>query len=1327
MDHPNVARVLDAGATEGGRPYFVMELVQGVPLTRYCDEHRLTVRQRLELFVPVCRAVQHAHTKGIIHRDLKPSNVLVALYDGRPVPKVIDFGIAKATGPRLTERTLFTEFGSIVGTLEYMSPEQAELNQLDVDTRSDVYSLGVILYELLTGTTPLDRQRLPEAGVLELLRRIREEDPPKPSTRLSTTEELPAIAASRGLEPRRLSGLVRGELDWIVMRALEKDRGRRYETANAFAMDLERYLRDEPVLAGPPGAGYRLRKFLRRHKGPVLAAALVVGALVAGIIGTTCQAVRATLAERLLGVRFDQLKQASQAKDEAIEQERAANAAKEAALERERAEKEAKEEALTQTKAALKQSDAVAVLVESVFRGVDPEAAVSDLNGELVRRLDEVAARLEKEYAGDALVQARLRNAMGLTRLGLGEFDKAAALFRQALNAREAALAPDHPDTLESQSNLGEAYRRSGQMGRALLLHTRALEGRRAKLGPDDDATLESMNFLAMTYVDSGDLGTALPMLKDVLNRRLAKGNADDPLVLSAMNNLAQGYVRAGRLAKAVTLHKAAWDRAGEVLGPDHPATLQYLHDLAVAHHTSGQFGKALPLLEEAVRLRTAKLGPEHPHTLRSTNDLAGVLVSMGEFERGLELHKQVWEKMKVRLGPDHPGTLVTQGDLALAYHDAGQLDKAVPLLEDAVGKMRKQLGADHPATLICASNLGKTYLDAGRIPDARKLLEETLGRMKARFGPDYLLTLKAMNDLGVAYLDADELDKALELLAPAREKLLAQRGADDDDVFASTLSLGTAYSRAGQPGKAIPLYEHALANRRARRGAGHPETLTSMLSLAGLYEEGGRYEDAVPLLESLVDNAKAARPARDEDAFELLARLAIAQERREQPALAEPVWVEAVAQAKKAHGPGHAVVAVTLTPLAVNRLQRGKYAEAEACLREALAIYEKESPDDWARFFAVSLLGASLTGQKKYAEAEPLLLEGYEGLKKRAGRIPAQNQDCLTQALRGILQLYEARDKQDQARKWRDKLAGALYERGATLTNQGQAAEGEPLLREVVRLAPTVPEGHLSLSIALMRLDRVGEAEAEAQEVVRLRPRLALAHHLLGQVYGRSGQRDKAVAALERALELGLDNCNAACDLAALRLDAGDVAAYRRGCRRVLERFGTTDDPGDAAFIARTCALLPFPDGDAERVLKLADRAVTGTEKHPLHTYFQLTKALAEYRAGEFTASVTRLQALAPKADGGREDATAFTVLALAQHRLGQTEEARAALANARAVAAARMADPREGRPFGQDWSDWVHFRILYREAEGLLTGAGTERPAPERKAASPAEGPGR
>jgi tetratricopeptide (TPR) repeat protein len=280
MDHANIARVLDGGTNSAGRPYFVMDLVKGVPITRYCDEHHLTPRQRLELFVPVCSAIQHAHQKGVIHRDLKPSNVLVALYDGRPVPKVIDFGVAKAAGQSLTDKTLVTGFGAIVGTLEYMSPEQAEINQLDIDTRSDIYSLGVLLYELLAGSPPFTRKEWEKVGLLEMLRVIREEEPTKPSAKLSTAEGLPTLAANRGTEPAKLTRLVRGELDWIVMKALEKDRNRRYETANGFAMDVQRYLTDEPVLACPPSAAYRLRKFARRNKAGLAVAALVLFFLV---------------------------------------------------------------------------------------------------------------------------------------------------------------------------------------------------------------------------------------------------------------------------------------------------------------------------------------------------------------------------------------------------------------------------------------------------------------------------------------------------------------------------------------------------------------------------------------------------------------------------------------------------------------------------------------------------------------------------------------------------------------------------------------------------------------------------------------------------------------------------------------------------------------------------------------------------------------------------------------------------------------------------------------------------------------------------------------
>jgi serine/threonine-protein kinase len=464
MDHPNIAKVFEAGKMDAGadalpgtawqgRPYFVMELVKGIPITQYCDQERLSPRERLQLLIPVCQAVQHAHQKGIIHRDLKPSNVIIALYDGKPIPKVIDFGVAKATGQKLTERTMFTEVGQIIGTLEYMAPEQAELNNLDIDTRSDIYSLGVILYELLTGAPPFTGKQLRSAAFAEMLRMIREVDPPRPSTKLSHCEELPSIAAKRKLEPRKLTRLMHGDLDWIVMKALEKDRGRRYETATGLAMDLERYLHDDPVLAGPPGASYRLHKFLRRNRGPVLAATLVLLALVLGVVLSSWQAFRAKQAEA----------SALRAEGQALAQKRRAD--EEAAIAR-----------------------AVSEFLRNDLLGqADPRAqsggAQSPVRNVTLRTiLDRAAARIPGRFREQPLVEAAIRETIGSAYHGLGEYDLAQLHLEAAATVYRDSLGGGDVVTLACEHNLAHLYKEQGQYAKAEALCLRMLEACRQKL-----------------------------------------------------------------------------------------------------------------------------------------------------------------------------------------------------------------------------------------------------------------------------------------------------------------------------------------------------------------------------------------------------------------------------------------------------------------------------------------------------------------------------------------------------------------------------------------------------------------------------------------------------------------------------------------------------------------------------------------------------------------------------------------------------------------------------------------------------------------------------
>jgi serine/threonine protein kinase/Flp pilus assembly protein TadD len=830
MDHPNIAKVLDAGTTDGGRPFFVMELVKGTPITRYCDEHKLTPRQRLELFVPVCQAIQHAHQKGIIHRDLKPSNVLVAMYDDRAVPKVIDFGVAKAAGQSLTDKTLLTGFGALVGTPEYMSPEQANLNNLDIDTRSDVYSLGVLLYELLTGTTPVDKKSLGQAALLEILRIVREVEPPRPSAKLSTLDTLPSVAANRGTEPARLSRLMRGELDWLVLKALEKDRTRRYETANGLARDIQRYLADEVVEARPPSVGYRVSKFVRRHKGQVLAAGLVLVALLAGITGTTFGLFRAEAARR------DEAQQRAAA-EQAAEAERLAKL--DADTKRQEAEKN--------LAFARKGNE----ILGSVFAGLDPKAnyaTVADLRNALRDNLNKAVKDLEGSAIGEPLEVAAMQNTLGTSLFSLGEPRLAVEVFRKALDTRKAKLGPDHPDTLTSMNNLAVAYRASGQLAKAVPLYEETLEKRKAKLGPDHPGTLTSMNNLAGAYQAVGQLAKAVTLFEETLEKRKAKLGPDHPHTLQTMNNLASAYQASGQLAKAVTLIEGTLEKMKAKLGLDHPDTLTSMDNLAVAYRESGQLAKAVTLHEEALMKLKAKLGPDHPDTLTSMNNLARAYQARGQVAKAVPLLEETLVKRKAKLGPDHPDTLQSMNNLALAYQASGQLAEAVTLFEETLEKMRAKLGPDHPNTLQTMNNLALAYQASGQLAKAVTLFEETLEKMRADLGPDHPDTLTSMNNLALAYSASGQLAKAVPLLEETPEKQKAKLGAEHPQTRGTMAILGMVLLQQKKWAEAEPVLQDCLASRQKQI----PDswlTFNTQSMLGGALLGQKKYAEAEPLL----------------------------------------------------------------------------------------------------------------------------------------------------------------------------------------------------------------------------------------------------------------------------------------------------------------------------------------------------------------------------------------------------------------------------------------------------------------------------------------------
>jgi serine/threonine protein kinase/tetratricopeptide (TPR) repeat protein len=567
MDHPNIAKVLDAGATDAGRPYFVMELVRGVPITEYCDSARLTTRQRLELFLPVCRAIQHAHQKGVIHRDIKPSNLLVTLYDSHPVPKVIDFGIAKAVGPAFAGHSVYTGFAQLVGTPTYMSPEQAEMTAQDVDTRADVYALGVVLYELLTGTTPFDGETLRAAGFDEMRRIIREDEPAKPSQRVTTlsAEKQSTVSGRRGVDGRHLGRQLRGGLDWVVMTCLAKDRTRRYESAGALAADIERYLRDEAVEACPPSKTYRVRTFARRNRRMLAVAGSFAVVLVTATVVSMWQAVKARDAlQEAVGTRKQAMTDAAiaQAVNNFLEKD------------------------------LLGQFNSVPQFPDEF--GENSELTVKEA-------IYRATASVGKRFKDQPLVEAALRMVIGKSYMSQASYQLALPQFERAVALHKYHLGHDHQDTLVSISNLAGVYSRTARHQDAIALRKQLLEYRVTRLGPDHPDTLADACNLAGAYQFASRWDESVPLLEQVIEKQLTLHGPTHPTTLNTMHTLAWHYFEADRFVESIALHQKVMDTIIFNSGPNNTSLIWVRMTFAQACMRVGKFDQADELLREAI------------------------------------------------------------------------------------------------------------------------------------------------------------------------------------------------------------------------------------------------------------------------------------------------------------------------------------------------------------------------------------------------------------------------------------------------------------------------------------------------------------------------------------------------------------------------------------------------------------------------------------------------------------------------------------------------------------------------------------------------------
>ncbi|MEM6468619.1 MAG: tetratricopeptide repeat protein [Planctomycetota bacterium] len=837
MDHHHIARVLDGGTTDSGRPYFAMELVKGIPLTQYCDKNRLTPRERLELFIPVCQAVQHAHQKGIIHRDLKPSNVLVSLYDGKPVPKVIDFGIAKAIDQQLTQKTMFTEYGQIIGTLEYMSPEQAESSQLDIDTRSDVYSLGVMLYELLTGHTPLSSKELRKAGYLEVLRMIREEEPSKPSTRISESgEALSSISAQRQTDPKRLGALVRGDLDWIVMKSLEKDRTRRYESASEFSQDIERFLSHEPVLAGPQSLAYRLRKLTNKHRGLFAATSAIAATLFVATVVSGWSAYRAFAAEQLANERLASVK---------TERDKAKDARDAAETARKRASQAEAETARALIESERARDDAQRALNFMINAFESPNPTMDGRQLKVVEVLEEAIDKVKTELNGDPIAQATMLHTIGGTYTGLGLLEEAERLFHRAFEIRRRELGEDHRDTLNSKRELGDTYNARSRFDSAQSLLQETHRQQSQTLGRRHPDTLRTLSDLASSYMGTHDYKKALPLLTEATELQAQVLGEADKTSLETRMNLSVVQSRIGELDHALESATEAYSIAKSTYGDPSARASFALANRAGLLTKLGQASDSLPLITRAHRDLIEIRGEEHDHTLGAAEILGRTLREVGALEKSLLVLTETETVLEQHYGKSNHRTLSVMINRAATLSALSREEEAESIYRDVASAK-----VDILNRLEAARRLSDGELSV-------RVFREIIPELQRGFGKHSAAAYSFEMDYAtVLFEKLDQPQEAIEVLQPMQQAIASHLpehiGLRERNLDMLAQAKFKAAVRAPQPERKATLLKDAVETQRELISSyeSHAQlgslVLTNLKRNLGVYlNQSGQIEEA--------------------------------------------------------------------------------------------------------------------------------------------------------------------------------------------------------------------------------------------------------------------------------------------------------------------------------------------------------------------------------------------------------------------------------------------------------------------------------------------------